>query len=321
MAMSLQLVPRALRYVEEVARHGSIQAASRELGIAASAIDRQILMIEQELGAPLFERQSTGMRPTPVGGLVVSLARRWRSDAGGLFTAVRQMKGLDIGHVRLAAMDSHANGLLPALLATVSAAYPKVALEVDILSTDAAVEALVDDRADLALIFNLRARRELHVLWSVDLPLGCTVAPGHALAGRSSVSLKEAVAYPIATQSRSLAIRRYLEDKHAWMFSERDPPVVTNSLQLVKRLAVSGAYAAITSELDMAPEILAGDLVFVPISDEGARPQTISIAISARRPLPRLAQIVADLAQGEIQTVLRAVRGRISGTAISAATS
>ncbi|MEI8144197.1 MAG: LysR family transcriptional regulator [Alphaproteobacteria bacterium] len=306
--MSLQLVPRALRYVEEVARHGSIQAASRELGIAASAIDRQILIIEEELGAPLFERHSTGMRPTPVGGLVVSLARRWRSDAGGLFTTVRQMKGLDIGHVRLAAMDSHANGLLPALLTTVSAAYPKVALEIDIMSTDDAVDALMDDRADVALAFNLRARRELHVLWSVDLPLGCTVAPTHALATRDSVSLKEVVAHPIATQSRSLAIRRYLEDKHAWMFSERDPPVVTNSLQLVKQLAVSGAYAAITSELDMAPEILAGNLVFVPISDEAARPQTIAIAISARRPLPRLAQAVAELAKTEIIAVLKAVR-------------
>ena len=308
--MSIQLVPRALRYAEEVARQGSIQAASRELGIAASAIDRQILMLEEELGAPLFERQSSGMRPTPVGGLVVSLARRWRTDAGGLFTTVRQMKGLDIGHVRLAAMDSHANGLLPALLATVSAAYPKVALEVDIMSTDEAVDALMDDRADVALAFNLRARREMHLLWSVDLPLGCIVAPTHPLAGHDSVSLKDIVAHPIATQSRSLAIRRYLDDRHAWMFSEREPPVVTNSLQLVKRLAVSGAYAAISSELDMAPEIVAGDLVFVPISDEAARPQTIAIAISARRPLPRLAQIVADLAQAEIVRILEQVRSR-----------
>ncbi len=306
--MSIQLVPRALRYVEEVARQGSIQAASRELGIAASAIDRQILMLEAELGAPLFERQPNGMRPTPVGGLVITLARRWRVDAGGIFTTIRQMKGIDIGTVRLVAMDSHANGLLPDLVAEMSSSHPKLALDIEIVSTDRSIEMLLDDRADIGAIFNLRAHRELHVLWNADLPLGCAIARDHPLAQHRTVSLKDAMSFAIAVQSRSLAIRRYLEDKHSWMFSERTPPVVTNSLQLVKRLALSGQYAAITSELDMAPELIAGDLVFVPISDELARPQTISIAISSRRPLPKLARIVAEQLIKRVESSLSTVR-------------
>ena len=44
--MSLRLVPRSLQYFEQVAQRGSIQAASRELGISASAIHRQITAIE-----------------------------------------------------------------------------------------------------------------------------------------------------------------------------------------------------------------------------------------------------------------------------------
>lgn len=310
--MSIQLVPRVLRYVEEVARQGSIQAASRELGIAASAIDRQILMLEEEFGVPLFERLPNGMRPTPVGGLVIALARRWRMDAGGLFTTVRQMKGVDIGTVRLVAMDSHANGLLPDLVASLAASHPKLALEIEIVATDLATDMLIDDRADLGAIFNLRAQRELHVLWSADLPLGCAVAPTHPMASRASITLKEATSLPIATQSRSLAIRRYLEDKHGWMFSERTPPVVTNSLQMVKQLALSGHYAAITSELDMAPELLSGRLCFIPIADEAARPQTISIAIPARRPLTHIARIVADKLIADVAGSLAAIR---AGTA------
>jgi DNA-binding transcriptional LysR family regulator len=292
--VSVQLVPRGLRYVAEVARLGSIQAASRELRIAASAIDRQIIMLEDEFGVPLFERHPGGMRPTSVGGLVIALARRWRVDAGELFTTVRRMKGVEFGHVRLAAMDSHANGLLPGLVDHLAERYPRLALEVEIVSTDVAVELLLEDRVDVAAAFNLKPRRDLHILWTMQLPLGCVVSPSHLLAKRATVALKDIAAHPIAIQSRSLAIRRYFEDRHAWLFSERDPPVVTNSLQLVKHLAVGGGYAAITSELDTAPELLAGDLVFVPIADETARPQNICVAISARRPLSRLAKVTAD---------------------------
>ena len=48
--------------------------------------------------------------------------------------------------------------------------------------------------------------------------------------------------------------------------------------------------------------------------DDTARPQTIAVAISARRPLLRTGQIVADLVRDEIVTTLAAVRGRVHGS-------
>ncbi len=53
------LVPAALRYLEQVARSGSIQRAARELNVAASAIDRQILKLEDR---PRRARCSSGCR-------------------------------------------------------------------------------------------------------------------------------------------------------------------------------------------------------------------------------------------------------------------
>lgn len=73
--MSLHLVPRSLRYIEQVAQLGSIQAASREFGISALAIHRQIKSIEDALGDMLFERDAKGMTLTPAGHLFLDLAR------------------------------------------------------------------------------------------------------------------------------------------------------------------------------------------------------------------------------------------------------
>ena len=47
--MRHSLVPAGLRYADQVARSGSIQKAARELHVAASAINRQILQLEEAL--------------------------------------------------------------------------------------------------------------------------------------------------------------------------------------------------------------------------------------------------------------------------------
>ena len=47
---------RLLRYLDEAARLGSIRKAASRLNVASSAINRQILALEEELGVPIFER-------------------------------------------------------------------------------------------------------------------------------------------------------------------------------------------------------------------------------------------------------------------------
>ncbi|MFP3546588.1 LysR substrate-binding domain-containing protein [Rhizobium sp. SIMBA_035] len=95
------------------------------------------------------------------------------------------------------------------------------------------------------------------------------------------------------------------------MAIQRSPEaVVTDSLQLVKQLARSGRYIAFTSELDAAPEIIEGSLVFLSLRDKGAETQTVSLAIDARKPLSRIVRITADLLQEEITRCLTEVRMR-----------
>ena len=305
-----QLLPKALRYVMEVAKIGSIQGAAKELSISASAIDRQVLLLEADLGVPLFERQPTGMRLTAAGEMIVVLAKRWRSDIDRMGLEIKHLQGIDQGRLKLAAMDSHVNGFLPAFAARLTQQYSKIQLEIEIMSTDQAAAALIGGELDIAVAFNLKPQRDIHLVWSAGLPLGCIVAPGHPLAGQTQVRLKEVAAYPMAMQGRSLTIRRYLETRHAWLFSEGGPTLVTNSLQLVKKLVQTGNHVSITSELDAAPEILAGDLLFIPIRDSDAKPQSVDVAISARRPLPHIARIAADLLAEEVAACLEKVRSR-----------
>ncbi|TCT06149.1 LysR family transcriptional regulator [Aquabacter spiritensis] len=280
--MRPSFVPAALRYVDQVARSGSIQQASRELRVAASAIDRQILLLEQDLGVPLFERRPRGMQLTASGEAILGLIRRWRIDERRAIAEIRRLQGVQQGHVQLFAMDSHTTSFLPRLVDRLAQAHPLVSLDIEIGSPDEAPAALLAGRADVAVAFNLPPRRDLQVLWREDLPIGCVVAPSHPLAGARSVSMQEICAHPVALQSKALAIRRFLEAQYSWLLAGAKGQVESNSLQLVKLLACSGRYAVVTSELDAAPELISGALVFVPVRDTGAEPQTISIAVEAK---------------------------------------
>ncbi|RYF41266.1 MAG: LysR family transcriptional regulator [Comamonadaceae bacterium] len=302
------LHPKALRYVQAVAQSGSVQAAAREVSISASAVNRQILLLEEDLGLPLFERLPRGMRLTAAGELLLALSQRWKADLNRTLSEIKQLQGVHQGQLRLAAMDSHANGFLPEFVLAASREHPGIQLEVDIVSPDEAVEMLVKGAVDLAVAFNMKPQREVNLVWSTELPLGCAMAAGHPLAGERRLALKDVAAWPLAVQSRALAIRRYLERRHGWLLEQARPPLVTNSLQLVKSLVRGGGHVALTSELDMGPEILEGTVRFVPLRDRNALPQTVGVATCAGRSLPRIGRIVADLLAAQVKSYLERVR-------------
>jgi len=306
--VSSPLHPKALRYVAAVAQLGSVQAAAREVSISASAIDRQILILEEDLGVPLFERLPRGMRLTAAGELLLALSQRWKADLNRTISDIKQLQGVNHGHLRLAAMDSHANGFLAGFVQAVAREHPGIVIEIEIVSPDEATSDLLGGEVDIAVAFNLKAQRDLNLIWSAELPLGCAVSPDHPLAAHAHVSFKDVAAWPLAAQSRALSIRRYLEKRHGWLLHETPPPLVTNSLQLVKNLVRSGSHVALTSELDVGPEVLAGSLCFVPLRDRNAQAQTVSVATSAARPLPRIARIVAEMLAAHVDQHLMQVR-------------
>lgn len=292
---TLHMLPKALHYLDTVARVGSIQAASRSLGIAASAINRQILALEGACEVPLFERKPRGMTLTEAGQSVVLLARRWRSDEERLVDEFRTMKGLERGNVRLSAMDSLSNSVLPACVHQLSQSNPGIHLSVDIVSPAQAGHDLQAGLSDLAMAFNLPADRTRHTLWSADLPFGCLIGPGHSLWKQETVLLKEVADFPIAAQSRELPVRQYLDRSHSWVFATSEPTMVTNSPQLLKQVLKSGQHLTITSQMDACDEIASGVLRFVPIIDEALKPQTLSIAVDQRRSLSYASRIVANI--------------------------
>jgi molybdate transport repressor ModE-like protein len=305
--MSLHLVPRVLQYFEQVAHLGSIQAASRELGISASAIHRQITMIEDMLGELLFERDTKGMTLTQTGHLILELARDWRLDNARLWSVVQAHRGIEQGNIKIAALDGMVNGFVPEMVCAIAARYPRIHLSVETMSPDLAVKCVLNGDIDFAAVVNVAPDDNLRFHWAKDFPLGCIAAPTHPIAQQGSIRLAEFISHPVVFQSPSLSIRKLLEAQHGWIFDRAVSSVVVNSIQLMKILVSSGQYVAVTSELDAGPELRTGRLAFVPISDEDIFKQ--KFAMISNKQIPE-SQVVKEIIAIAVQILEQHARSR-----------
>jgi DNA-binding transcriptional LysR family regulator len=78
---------RILRYFLATYETGSVSAASRRCFVAQPSISAAVAQLEDELGAPLFERHSKGVRPTGAGQRLYPLAARLIADSEAIVSS------------------------------------------------------------------------------------------------------------------------------------------------------------------------------------------------------------------------------------------
>ena len=115
---------RMLRYLDEVARSGSIRRAAARLNVASSAVNRQILDLEADLGVLLFERLPRSLRLTSAGEILVAHVRRTLADYREIEGRLGALKGLHGGEVVLVTMNGLAGGVVPRAVAAFCARFP-----------------------------------------------------------------------------------------------------------------------------------------------------------------------------------------------------
>src|SRR5207237_10869544 len=89
----MMLHSRLLSYVDEVARTGSIRKAALHLNVAASAISRQILALETQLGTPLFQRLPKKLILTAAGEVLIGHIAQTPTELTRAQAKIAEVKG------------------------------------------------------------------------------------------------------------------------------------------------------------------------------------------------------------------------------------
>ncbi len=285
---------RVLRYLDEVVRRGSIRRAAEHLHVAPTAINRQILELEAELGAPLFDRINRRLHLTPLGEMVLAHVRQTLREHEALQARVAEIKGARRGMVTVATTSGLAGSLLPSLVHDFRQHHPGIVVRVADLPVAGIVAAVEQGDADLGLGYDLPEVAAFRVMASRDWSIGAVVAPGHPLATQPSTRLAECAGYPLILPAPSLSIRALVDDAFARQSVEVTSAVESTSVVLIQRLAAAGAGVALLNSLDVMDERARGAVVFVPLRDSDLRQQALRMVARARAPLSPAAELMAE---------------------------
>ncbi|MDM0067133.1 LysR substrate-binding domain-containing protein [Variovorax sp. J31P207] len=272
---------KVVRYFVEVVRAGSIRKAAEQLHVVPTAVNRQILNLEEELGAPLFERIHNTLKLTPVGEIVLAHARSTLRDFDAVRQRIEEVRGLREGEASLATMAGLAGAFLPTVTQRFRAAHPGIRLTLLDLPIAEVLRSVRDGDADLGLAYDVPDSAGFRTLFTSEWPIGAVVPPGHPLTARATTVLSECVGHPLILPAASLSLRPILDGAFRRSAISVAPVIETTSTALMRRLVVQGVGITLLNRLDIDEERRAGSLVFVPLRDAGLSPQTLRLVMRA----------------------------------------
>lgn len=275
-----------LKYFHAVCEARSIRQAAESLNVAQSAVSRQIKNLEDEIGLPLFTRHPRGVRLTDAGTILAKYTRSTMLSMDRMSSEIDDLRALRRGTIKLCTVEAGLIDIVPEVIASYRAKYPAVTINVSTRGSLGVVEAILDDDADLGLVFNAPFHPEIDSLARRQQRLYATVSPNHPIANRKEIKLEKVLNYDIALPEASFGIRQLVEEILHKTEAYIEPVLTTDSIQMLVNFARKDLGVVFLPYFAIKGELQAGQLSAVAISDVSARNARVEIIAHKGRPLP-----------------------------------
>ena len=259
---------RQLRVFLEVLRRRNLSRAAERLGLTQPGVSIQLRELEHEYGAILFEREATGVSPTPAGERLHALAGPLVQGVDALFDDPRRcLDAVRGGQVRLAASGGGVAFVLPRHVKRFHDQHPDITVRLDTVSHREGLERLLEEKVDLALGIDDPYPSEKVVYQELCVSRLVLITPlGHPLAGRAMVSAQEASGWPAVVPSAGTYSRRFGETAAERLGVEINAVLEVRGWGLVKRYVEAGIGISVVPDLCVSESdrlaIVAMDLPF-----------------------------------------------------------
>ena len=285
---------RHLRIVDAIRREGTVTSAARFLNLTQPAVSHALRELEHRLGVDLFRRDHKRMVPTPEG------ERLLRSSGVVLDELARVERELDQyrdgarGVLRIATACYTCYNWLPQVLKQFRQRHPQVSVEIVPEAKQDPVDAVVDHRLDLAIVYESPDTDGVaqRVLFKDELV--AIVANDHALGTRSYLLAKDFANEHFISQSP-------LAESHFHQLVLGPAKVETRQWSVIPlteaviQTVASGIGVSVLPRWLVTPEIEAGRLRAVRVTAKGMRRTWYAVALADRIRSAPVVDLVREL--------------------------
>src|SRR5688572_17995978 len=293
---------RQLEVIRAVSEKGSFTAAARVLNVSQSAVSRQVLLLEEEMGEPLFLRLGRTVRPTAAGTALVDLSRRVLADVRETTASIVEQHQTLAGTLHLGGGMTVCLHVFPSLLKEFRRRHPRVEVKITTGSTPHLLEGLRGGVLDVGLLTLPVDGTDLVQVPVMREELLLVMPPGHKLAARRQITPLHLVGYPWVLFERGSSTRQVIDEMMRGDGIRPRIVMETENVEILKALTRIGMGLTILPYQAIAREVRDGTLRCKRIAGvtmvretgwvyvRGARvPRIVQHAFDAlRRTMPRL---------------------------------
>jgi DNA-binding transcriptional LysR family regulator len=297
---------RQLEIIRAIADTGSFTAAGDKLHVSQSAISRQILLLEDELGEPVFHRIGRRIRITPAGESLLQLSHRVFQDLHDTVSAIGDKRESLGGTMRLVGGMTVCLYAFPALIAEVRRIHPALDLKITVGSGERSIAMLRSGSGDLGLLTLPVDATDLVSVPVLQEELLLITYPTHPLAQKPRIAPADLDKQPFILFETGSITRRLVHDFFAR--EHINPPIVmeTENVEIIKAMVRIGLGVSIIPWQAAAADVRTRQLFCSRIAGQSLFRQTGWLYPKMSR-LPR--------AVTEVLRIFDTVRPRLEATA------
>jgi DNA-binding transcriptional LysR family regulator len=304
---------RQLEILQAIAEAGSFTACGRKLNVSQSAISRQILLLEEELGEPLFLRVGRQVRMTAAAESLVQLGQRVfldvRETVGAITDRTRELRGT----LRLSGGMTVCLYVFPPLLKHLRRVHPHLDVRLTVTLAGRSVQEIRGGRVDAGLLTMPVEETDLVTVPALREELLVITSPTHPLAKRRRVQARDLAGLPFVLFEVGSATRKVIDNFFASQNIEPTIVMDTENVEIIKAMVKTGLGIGIVPYQAVAREVKAGQLFCSRIEGHELVRETGWVYARANR-VPRIVDELL-LAFGSIRDKLRLAPRRGDGVA------
>lgn len=296
--MQDELDTRRLRYFAETARFLSFRKAATHVGIAQSALSRQVQALETALGVVLFQRHANGIKLTEAGIVLLEHAQRILDLLGETQGILDDMRLRPKGVVTFAVPASFADTYLAKVFGIFAADFPEVHLRVMIGATQGIENWLLDRQADIGVV--VAPARSSSLIQEKILTEDMYLVGRERLSwmGDGAVPLAALRDLPLVLPLASYGSRRLIDNATSSLGFALEPQIEIDGPQIMTELVRSrGLYTVMPKSVLKSGRD--DDLVAIPLTPTFQR--DLAVATLAGEPLSlatrAFAKVLRDVAR------------------------
>ncbi len=291
---------KQLRTFLAVAACGSVTRAAEKLHIVQPALSRQIQMLEDDLGTPLFQRMGHGMQLTEAGHLLVVRAKKALQELELAKQEISASPESISGTVVVGLLPSVSDLLAGKLIQSLKIQYPKLSIRILVGYVGYLQEWLAKDEVDIALLYAHQASPFIEITPLLNEKL-YVVGPSSAnLRLDQPISLKDLKKHSFIMPTHPHGLRILLDHACGVSGVELNITAETNSMDTQKSLVAAGVGFTILPGVVLFDDIQQNKLSAAPIIDPEINRQ-ISLALSVTRHPSLAVRRVVD----ELKTIIQ----------------